>query len=259
MQLYEFNTIFIAAILFIVICTANEFGFSIGRYVQRRTTDEVKSLTGSIQGSILGLLALLLGFTFSMSMQKYDARTQALIEEAATIQQAQIGASLLPQKQQPEVRSLLSQYIEIKQELAFISVINQSERQEQLNKTHEIQRQLWQLTSDTVIANEIRAIIRADFKRDAQINNHVPDIVLYLLFVVFVTAAAILGYSAGLSGKRLTVPIALVSILITLIVYIIIDLDRPKRGLIKTELTPLMSISERPFILDKNGSLSGFN
>ncbi len=42
-----------------------------------------------------------------------------------------------------------------------------------------------------------------------------------------------MGYSAGLSGKRITAPIILVSLLITLIVFIIIDLDRPKRGLIQ--------------------------
>ncbi|QTH62748.1 hypothetical protein J1N51_08135 [Psychrosphaera ytuae] len=259
MQLYEFSTIVIAVTLFFAISAANELGYGVGRYVQRRTTDEVKSLTGSIQGSILGLLALLLGFTFSMSMQKYDARTQALIEEAATIQQAQIGASLLPTKQQDEIRSLLSQYIETKQELAHISVIEHTQRQSQLKQVREIQYQLWQLSNDTQLAPEIRSIIRADFKRDAQINNHVPDIVLYLLFFVFVTAVTILGYSAGLSGKRLTVPIALVSILITLIVYIIIDLDRPKRGLIKTELTPLMSISDRQFLLNSDGSPAGFN
>jgi hypothetical protein len=42
-----------------------------------------------------------------------------------------------------------------------------------------------------------------------------------------------MGYSAGLSGKRVIAPIVLVSFLITLIVFIIVDLDRPKRGLIQ--------------------------
>jgi len=46
---------------------------------QKRSDEEVKALTGSIQASMLGLLALLLGFTFSMSMQRYDNRSHALI------------------------------------------------------------------------------------------------------------------------------------------------------------------------------------
>ena len=61
----------------------------------------------------------------------------------------------------------------------------------------------------------------------------VPEVVLVLLFIVFVSSGGIMGYSAGLSGKRMFAPIVLVSILITLIVFIIIDLDRPKRGLIQ--------------------------
>ncbi|MGV8991081.1 MAG: hypothetical protein ACOH1Q_06725 [Thiobacillus sp.] len=72
-------------VVFVLILLFNEIGFHIGRFVQGRTSNEIKSLTGSIQASILGLLALLLGFTFSMSMQRYDHRNQALIEEANDI------------------------------------------------------------------------------------------------------------------------------------------------------------------------------
>ena len=80
--LLDFSTTQIVAVLFIGIFVMNELCFRIGRYVQNSTAEEVKSLTGAIQGSILGLLALLLGFTFSMSMQRYDSRSEALIQEA---------------------------------------------------------------------------------------------------------------------------------------------------------------------------------
>jgi len=63
----------------------NEIGFQMGRFVQKHTDSAVKTLTGSIQASVLGLLALMLGFTFSMSMQRYDSRSMALIEEANAI------------------------------------------------------------------------------------------------------------------------------------------------------------------------------
>ncbi len=59
--------------------------FQIGRFVQNRADTEIKARTGAIQASILGLLALLLGFCFSMSMQRDDNRSQALIEEANAI------------------------------------------------------------------------------------------------------------------------------------------------------------------------------
>lgn len=84
----------------------NEIGFRAGRFIQGRTDSEVKTLTGSIQGSILGLLALLLGFTFSMSMQRYDNRSMALIDEANTIGTAILRVELLPQEYKKKANEL---------------------------------------------------------------------------------------------------------------------------------------------------------
>jgi len=75
---------------------------------------------------------------------------------------------------------------------------------------------------------------------------HVPEVVLMLLFVVFTSSGGILGYSSGLSGKRVFAPIVLVSSLITLIVFIIIDLDRPKRGLIQVNQAVMNEIFREP-------------
>jgi len=69
----------------VLIILMNKVGFHFGRFVQNRTDEEIKSLTGAIQGSILGLLALLSGFTFGMSVQRYDNRRAALISEANAI------------------------------------------------------------------------------------------------------------------------------------------------------------------------------
>ena len=54
-----------------------------------------------------------------------------------------------------------------------------------------------------------------------------------------------MGYSAGLSGKRVLAPLLLVSVLITLIVFIIIDLDRPKRGLIQVDQGDMTELMEK--------------
>ncbi|NND44127.1 MAG: hypothetical protein HKN58_02300, partial [Xanthomonadales bacterium] len=68
---------------------------------------------------------------------------------------------------------------------------------------------------------------------------HVPEVVLLLLFVVFISSGVIMGYSGGLSNRRVIAPMTLVAFLVTLIVFIIIDLDRPKRGLIQVNQAPM--------------------
>lgn len=85
-------------------------------------------------------------------------------------------------------------------------------------------------------------LIDSQGKRNALLQMHVPDVVIMLLFVVFISSGGILGYSGGLSGKRIIAPVVLVSFLITLIVFIIIDLDRPKRGLIQVNQSVMIEL-----------------
>ncbi|MFT5220206.1 MAG: putative membrane protein (Fun14 family) [Planctomycetota bacterium] len=70
----------------------------------------------------------------------------------------------------------------------------------------------------------------------------VPEVVRRLLFIVFISSGGIMGYSAGLSGKQTFAPIVLVSLWITLIVFIIIDLDRPKHGLIQVNQSVMVEL-----------------
>lgn len=244
--LYAYSSVAIVTMLFIAMIMLNEVGFRIGRFVQSSTDSEVKSLTGSIQASILGLLALLLGFTFSMSMQRYDNRSMALIDEANAIGTAILRVQLLPEKFRDEADRLFQEYVGLRIDIGQIDLTKTEERDKYNNKIANVQDKLWSLAiSATEIdprpvttgafVKSLNDVIDSQGKRNALLRMQVPEVVLLLLFVVFISSGAILGYSAGLSGKRMIAPIVLVSILITLIVFIIIDLDRPKRGLIQVD------------------------
>lgn len=232
--LYGHSSVAITVVLFLLILLFNEIGFHIGRFVQGRTSNEIKSLTGSIQASILGLLALLLGFTFSMSMQRYDHRNQALIEEANDIGTAVLRAQLLPEPYKESAASKRKQY-------------NQ--------QITTLQSELWSLAvlatnvdprpvTTGAFVTALNDLIDSQGKRNAQLQMYVPEVVLFLLFIMFVSSGGILGYSSGLGGKRVVAPTALVSFLIALIVFIIIDLDRPKRGLIQVDQSIMLELRQ---------------
>jgi len=233
----------------------NEIGFRAGRFIQGRTGSEVKTLTGSIQGSILGLLALLLGFTFSMSMQRYDNRSMALIDEANTIGTAILRVELLPQEYKKQANELFKEYVDLRVAIGQLDLTKRAQRNDYNNKIANLQRQLWSLAiaatnvdprpvTTGAFVKSLNDVIDSQGKRNALLQMHVPEVVLILLFIVFISSGGIMGYSAGLSGKRMIVPIVLVSLLITLIVFIIIDLDRPKRGLIQVDQTVMIEVSE---------------
>ena len=251
--LYGYSSIAIATALFFAIVIFNEFGFRTGRFVQSRTDDEIKTLTGSIQASILGLLALLLGFTFSMSMQRYDNRSMALIDEANTIGTAVLRIQLLPESYRTEASQLFQEYINLRVAIGKINLTKTEERNNYNQQISSIQNKLWTLaisaTNDDpravttgAFVKSLNDVIDSQGKRNALLQMHVPEVVLILLFIVFISSGGIMGYSAGLSGKRMIAPIILVSLLITLIVFIIIDLDRPKRGLIQVDQRVMSSL-----------------
>lgn len=251
--LYACSSVYIAITLFLAMLLFNEVGFQAGRFVQQRTDNEVKTLTGSIQGSVLGLLALMLGFTFSMAMQRYDSRNMALIDEANAIGTAVLRVKLLPQEYQDDMQALIRKYIDVRVAMGNIALTDSALRSEYSNKVAALQHDLWSLAvlatdndpravTTGAFVQSLNAAIDAQGKRNALQQMHVPETVLLLLFLVLLASGGMIGYSGGLSGKRIIAPVVLVSLLVTLIVFIIIDLDRPKRGLILVNQSPLLEL-----------------
>tara|TARA_R110002073_G_scaffold243551_3_gene405739 strand:+ start:1722 stop:2516 length:795 start_codon:yes stop_codon:yes gene_type:complete len=252
--LFEFSSVSIALALFVAILVCNEFSYRLGVMIQSRTDDEVKALTGAVQASILGLLALLLGFTFNMSMQRFDNRSMAVIDEANAIGTAWLRADLLPAEQRDKVKSLMADYVRARTDVAAMDLTQRQARRDHLALTAEIQSGLWDLAVAATdidprpvttgsFVNALNQLIDSQGRRSAILQAHVPEPILLLLFFVFVASIGIMGYSSGLSGRRILVPLVLVSLLITLIVFIIVDLDRPKRGLIKVDQSALIELT----------------
>ncbi len=87
-------------------------------------------------------------------------------------------------------------------------------------------------------------LIDAAGKNNAALNRHVPEIVFYLLFFTLLLAAATLGYASGLAGHRVTLAAVALVILIAVVAYLIIDLDRPRRGTIQVNQDSLLSLQQ---------------
>ncbi|GAC14791.1 bestrophin-like domain [Aliiglaciecola lipolytica] len=243
--MYDKNSILIAIGLFLSMLAVNQLCYLIGRRFQTSDeNNEVKGQTAAIQAGIVGLLALLLGFTFNMSLQRYDARSNIVIEEAGTIAKAAMQASLLTNSVKTETLTLLEQYLELRISLSEIDLSDEISRRALNVKISELQSQLTMVAQNVIENSEKPAVANAFFqsisniiyvenKRTAMLRLHVPEPVLFLLFFVFVTAGGMLGYTSGLHKKRPAFPTLLMSGLIVLVVFIVVDLDRPRRGIIQ--------------------------
>lgn len=253
--LYDQSSIVIAGVLFIAILVANELGYRVGRWRRSEADIGAKTQTNAIQAAMLGLLALLLGFTFTMALQRFDARSETVLEEANAIGTAYLRTQLLPEVHRQEAKDMLADYVELRIAGNKVDLTQAETRRAHQRQVEEAQDALWRVAIDAAATDprpvtsglfiqSLNELIDAYGARNAALRKHVPEVVLFLLFAVFVIAGAVLGYSGGLEGGRPFLATFSMSLLIVLVIFIIIDLDRPRRGLIEVSQESMLDLGD---------------
>lgn len=253
--MYDHSSILIVAILFVALIIATETGYRIGLRFGNGASESSKSQVNSIQASILGVLALLLGFTFSLSLQRFDSRSQAVINESNAIGTVMLRTELLPESVQTQSQHAVREYLDHRVRGASISLDNEGQRQAELRESDRLLESLWQLATRAaaeapnpvttgLYIQALNELIDAYGTRDAALSRHVPEVVLFLMFTTFILTALLVGYSAGVAGHRTSFATYILEILIVCLVFVIIDLDRPRRGLIEVSHQSLVQLQE---------------
>jgi hypothetical protein len=229
-----------------------EIGFRVGLRQRPRSDELGKSHVNALQAALLGLLALLLGFNFAMAAARFDARKNLIEEEVNAIETAYLRAQLLPSPQRQQADDLIRSYVDAR--LEFMRAGND---QAQLQKSYldgsRIARQLWDMSSAMVAQDQsggpkpmfissLNDLINVNEKRRAALDNHVPELVIYLLFTVAVGAMGFIAYGYGLTGRRRHGTTAFYAVLIALVLTTILDLDQPRSGLIRVSEDSLVHL-----------------
>jgi lysylphosphatidylglycerol synthetase-like protein (DUF2156 family) len=253
--MYEQSSILIVAILFLGMLLSIEISFRI-RSRRRKPAIATEAITqaNAVLVSMLGLLALLLAFTFSAALQRYDDRSRAVMAEANAIGTTYLRAQLLPKGMQDEVQATLRQYLDLRIREGRADFADAEER-ELLHQAKPVEAQLWSqavqaaeqdgrpVTSGLFIQS-LNELIDASAARRAANNRHVPEVVIFLMFATVLIATATLGFASGIAGHRVTLAAFALVVLITLVIYIIIDMDRPRRGSIQVSQESMLSLQK---------------
>lgn len=251
--LYDQSSILIAGVLLCAILAANEAGYRLGRWRRARFDIGVKAQTNAIQAAMLGLLALLLGFTFTMALQRFDNRSEAMINEANAIGTAYLRTQLLPEEQGEPARELIRDYVQLRIDASKLDLTEQTARRRAYDDVQRMQEAIWSIAvaaaeqdprpvTSGLFIQSLNDLIDVYGERNAALSKHVPEVVLFLLFAVFIIAGAVLGFSGGLEGGRPLLATVAMSVLIVLVIFIIIDLDRPRRGLIEVNQDSMLDL-----------------
>jgi hypothetical protein len=217
------------------------------RLRRRRATAEGSS---AIEGAIFGLFALLLAFTFSGAISRYDNHRLLLTQEVNDIGTGYLRLDLLPSERQPELRQLFRNYTTSRLGL-FDSVGDEISPE-----STRLQRQIWQQAEAAaslqsakpdaakLLLPAINDMIDITSTRQNAFHMHPPAIVYWLLFIFSGGSALMAGYSMKPGSRDWLYSVAL-ALAVTLTVYTILDVEYPRRGWIRLSDRDLTLISLR--------------
>ena len=255
-DLYNYSLLTISLVALGAILAAIEIGRWLGAHAGDRGDDNVSTL----EGAAIGLLALMIGFTFAMSLSRFETRRDAILVEANAIGTTALRARLLPEPHRKEVLELLRAYVKIRLDLTQHPVMP-ADLALAIEKSNALQEELWQqaeamtsidrgIVPTGLFVQALNEMIDDQAKRLAALRNRVPNVVQLALFGMAVVASGFAGYATGLDKRRSRFPVYVMGILVGAVVLLILDLDRPAAGFIE--------VSQQPMI-DTASSVAGYS
>lgn len=201
-------------------------------------------------GSSLTLLGLIIGFTFSMAVGRYDQRKNYEEEEANAIGTEYVRADLLPDADAGKVRQLLKQYLD--QRMLFYTVRDQDQLATIDNETARLQNEMWvavqnvaktQPTPITALAvSGMNDVLNRQGYTQAAWWNRIPVGAWCLMVTIAVCCSMLIGYSAH--RKRGVLLFIVLPFLVSTAFFLISDIDSPRRGVIRVVPQNLISLSQ---------------
>ena len=251
-MLTRLSSLELALVVAAIVFGATGAGIAIGHTLTKRRAG-LKEPLGVVQGALVGFVALLLAFGLTMAVDRYQTRRSAVVLEANAIGTTYLRAETLGEPMRTRSLELLKQYADARLALSH-SVPDSSRFEAASNKSVDIQNQLWTLAGDALkraptdsaprlYVETLNEMIDAHTTRVAALDNRIPAPVLWLQLLASAFALGVLGMFLA-SHDRGVFMALLAAGLVTVILLVIFDLDRPHRGTITIPDGPLIAVRE---------------
>ena len=250
MVFFRLSTWLLALILFATSVGAVAIGVWAGRSV-RRKAEHLGETFGVIQVALFGFMGLVLAFALSLAVQRYEARRAAVVDEANSIGTTYLRAQTLAEPERTSSLVLLRQFDETAVRISE-TVPGSPAQRDAIVHSERIQGQLWTLAGRALKADPTGSATRLYVESlnemfDSQSSlvyglvNRVPTAVLLLEVVGSAIALGLLALHLSTVGRG-GVAVLLAAVVVTLILLVSFDLDRPTRGSIRVPTTPLTDV-----------------
>ena len=246
-------TNFPAAVLvasFLLLWLAGWIGTSF-RNKRRPPDDAAGADAGLVLGATLTLLGLIIGFTFSMAINRYEQRKNYEEAEANAIGTEYVRADLLPAADAQRLRALLAKYTD--QRILFYETRDEQRLSRVNSDTAQLQTQLWALVATQAMTQQtpiialtvsgMNDVLNSQGYTQAAWWNRIPSSAWFLMLMIAICCNLLIGYCVRRTGMEFTAFLTL-TLVVSISFFLIADIDSPRGGIIRVAPQNLISLSQ---------------
>ena len=213
--------------------------------------DDAREDLGLILAATLTLLGLIIGFSFSMAISRYDQRKNDEEEEANAIGTEYLRAELLPATDAQRIRALLATYLD--QRISFYKTRDQQQLDRVNADTALLQAELWSAARGpaaaqpspvtALVASGMNDVLNRQGYTQAAWWNRIPESAWGLMIAIAICSSLLLGYSIRRPESD-SVLLLVLPLVVSISFFLIADIDSPRRGIIRVIPQNLVSLSQ---------------
>jgi len=227
------------------LCVAMFLCSLLGYRLGLRRKDGIDGQFGIIETATLGLVALLLAFTFQVAISRFEEGRQLIVEEANAIGTAYLRIDVLDPSDQPGMRDLFRTYVDARVRI-FATIAAGGDPDREIAQTRQLQDRLWNgavaaakraqtPSASILLLPATNAMIDVTTSRLVNFRTHIPLLIKGLLFALAIISSLVIGYAMGAGKGTGLVPAAIFAVVVSAVIYTILDLDSPRYGLIRLD------------------------
>lgn len=245
-RFFQLPPYFMIVVIFALIIFFVFLGYFFNKKRITKYPEVAKQTPGAIEGSVVGIMSLLLGFTFSFVVSRFEARRQLIVDEMVNTNTVIYRIDLFPDSTRKLLRADLKEYLEARINY-FVEGKDEPKVTEELKKSKEIAGRIWKrvlvdkddpdvkLRSQQMIP-ALNSMINSVIVRDESRNTGVPPLILWSLLILVLITSFFLG--ANLFGKKkMKILILGYALILALTLNLIIELNTTRVGLINLHNT----------------------
>jgi hypothetical protein len=253
---FTWIALLIAIALFLAMLALIEVGRRMGVSRLARDPAGLAKGTGASEGAIFGLLGLIIAFTFSGAANRFESRRQLITEEVNNIGTAYLRIDLVPNDARPELRDLFSRYLDLRL-ATYANIKSTSDVDAMIAETATLQNSIWTKAveacrrpdvigrPETLFIPALNQMFDITTTRKAATMDHPPLAIYMLLGALSLVGSLLVGYGSSTNKNRPRLHAFVFAAITSLSIYMIVDLEFPRLGLIRVDAADQLMIDLR--------------